>query len=58
MLIDALKTLARVVFVLDAKGNVVYLEPVLEVGSDPNDGAANAALEMVASKARKVDGTC
>jgi thiol peroxidase len=44
LLIDELKILARAVYVLDAKGNVVYGELVKEVASEPNYDAALAAL--------------
>ena len=48
LLIDELKILARAVYVLDAKGNVVYGELVKEVASEPNYDAAIAALEKLA----------
>lgn len=45
MLIDELKLLARGVFVLDSKGNVVYAETCKEVTSEPTYDAALAALK-------------
>jgi len=47
LLIDELKILARAVYVLDAKGHVVYGELVKEVASEPNYEAALAALEKL-----------
>jgi thiol peroxidase len=45
MLIEELKLLARGVFVLNSAGEVVYAEVVKEVTSEPNYGAALAALK-------------
>jgi thiol peroxidase len=47
MLIEELKLLARGVFVLDANGKVVYAETVGEVTSEPNYGAAIAAIKSL-----------
>lgn len=44
-LIEELKILSRAVFVLDKGGKVVYAEYVPEVASEPNYGAAMAALK-------------
>lgn len=46
MLIEELQLLARGVFVLDAEGNVVHSETVGEVTSEPDYGAALAALKQ------------
>lgn len=45
VMIDELKLLARSVFVLDKKGQVVYSEIVPEVTQEPNYGAALEALK-------------
>jgi len=47
LLIDELKILARAVYILDAKGHVVYGELVKEVAAEPNYDAAMAALEKL-----------
>jgi len=49
LLIDELKILARAVFVLDAQGVVRHAEIVKEVASEPDYGAALAALKKLVS---------